>query len=116
MSPIVTMVAPLKPHMILPAKLSLSKEMFICLKAGNCNRSAALPGSTSTPCPSKSLIHKVSISASWCGVMTLEGFTGGKDIGLSIDWIAQLLSRMWMVFTRAQTLDACNNLFFWCLD
>ena len=84
MSPIVTMVAPLKPDRILPAELSLSKEMFICLKAGSCNRSAALPGSTSTQCTSKSLIHNISTSASWCGVMTLDGLIGGKDIGSSI--------------------------------
>ena len=84
MSPMVTVVAPLKPNRILPAKLSLSKEMFICLNAGSYNRSAALPGSTSTLWTSKSLIHKVSTSASWCGIMTLDGLIGGKDIGSSI--------------------------------
>ena len=84
MSPIITMVAPLNPDRILPVELSLSKEMFICLKVGSCNRSVALPGSTSTLCTSKSLIHRVSTSALWCGVMTLDGLTGGKDIGLSI--------------------------------
>ena len=84
MSPIVTMVAPLKPNRILPAELSLSKEMFLCLKAGSCNRSTALPGLTSTLCTSKSLIHKVSTSASWWGVMTLDGLIRGKDIGPSI--------------------------------
>ena len=93
MSPIVTVVAPLKPDRIIPIEFSLSKEMFICLKAGSCNRLAALPGSTSTLCTSKSLIHKVSTSASWCGVMTLDGFIGGKDIGPSIGWISLLLSR-----------------------
>ena len=92
MSPIVTMVAPLKPNMILPAELSLSKEMFIYLKAGNCNRSAALPGSTSILCTSKWLIHKVSTNASWYGVMTLDELTGGKDIGPSIGWTTLLLS------------------------
>ena len=40
MSPIVTVVAPLNPDKILPAELSLSKEMFICLKAGSCNRAS----------------------------------------------------------------------------
>ena len=81
MSPIVTVVTALKPDRILPPELGLSKEMFICLKAGSCNRSTALPGLTSTPCTSKSLIHKVSTSASWWGVMTLDGLIRGKDIG-----------------------------------
>ena len=84
MSPIVIVVAPLNPDRILPAELSLSKEIFICLKAGSCNRSGVLPESTSTLCTSKSLIHRVSTSASWCGVMTLDGLIGGKDIGFSI--------------------------------
>ena len=116
MSPIVTMVAPLNPDKILPAELNLSKEMFIYLKASSCNRSAALPGSTSTLCTSKSLIHRVSTSASWCVVMTLDGLTGGKDIGPSIGWIALLLSRTWMVFTRARAVAARNSLLFWRLD
>ena len=81
MSPIVTVVASLNPDRILPTELSLSKDMFICLKAGNYNKSAALPRSTNTLCTSKSLIHSVSTSASWCGVMTLGGFKGGNDIG-----------------------------------
>ena len=80
MSPIVTVVAQLNSDMILPAELSLSKEIFICLKASNCNRSAMLPGSISTLCTSKLLIHRVSTSASWCEVMTLDGLTGGNDI------------------------------------
>ena len=84
MSPIVTVVAPLKPDRIPPAELSLSKEMFIYLNAGSCNRSAAVPGSTNTLCTLKSLIHKVSTSASWCGTMTLDGLLGGKDMGPSI--------------------------------
>ena len=116
MSPIVTVVALLKPDMILPDELNLSKEMLICLKAGSCNRSAALPGSTSNLCTSKSLIHKVITSASWCGVMTLDGFIGGKDIGSLIGWIALLLLGTWMVFTRAQTVAARNSLFFRRLD
>ena len=81
MSPIITVVALLNPNGILPVELSLSKEMFICLKAGSCNRLAALPGSTSTLCTSKSLIHRVSTSALWCEVMTLDGLTKGEDIG-----------------------------------
>ena len=85
MLPIVTVVAPLKPDRILPVKLSLSKEMFICLKAGGCSKSVALPGSTSTLCTLKLSTHNVSTSASWCGVMTLDEFIGGKDIGPSID-------------------------------
>ena len=113
MLPIVTVVVPLKPDEILPAELSLSKEMFICLKAGNCNRSAALPGSNSTLCTSKSLIHKVSTSASWCGVTTLDGLIGGKGIGSSIGRISLLLSGTWMVFTRAWTVAARNSLFFY---
>ena len=84
MSPIVTMVASLKPNRILLAELSMSNEMFIYLKADSCNRSAALSGLTSTLCTSKLLIHKVSTSASWCGVMTLDGLIGGKDIWPSI--------------------------------
>ena len=82
MSPIGTMVAPLKPDRILSLELRLSKEMFIFLKAGSCNRLATLPGSTSALCTSKLLIHKVSTSALCGGVMTLDGFIGGKDIGL----------------------------------
>ena len=85
MLPIIIMVAPLNQNMILLAKLNMSKEMFICLKVGSCNRSAALLGSTSALSTSKSLIHRVSTSASWCRVMTLNGLTGGKDIGSSID-------------------------------
>ena len=110
------MVAPLNPNRILPAELNLSKEMFICLKAGSCNRLAALPGSTSTLCTSKSLIHRVSTGASWCRVMTLDGLTRGNDIGLSIGWIALLLSGVWMVFTRARVVAARKSLFFWGLD
>ena len=116
MSPIVTVVTPLKPGRILPTKLSLSKEMFICLKAGSCNRSVTLPGSTSTLCTSKLLIHKVSASASWCGEMTLDQLTGGKYIGPSIGWIALLLFGTWMVFTRAWAVAAHNSLLFWRLD
>ena len=86
------MVAPLNLDRILPAELSMSKEMFICPKAGGCNRSAALPGSTSSLCTLKSLIHRVSMSASWCRVMTLDRLIGGKAIGPSIGWIALLLS------------------------
>ena len=82
MSPIVTMVAPLKPNRIFPVELSLSKEMFICLNVGSCNRSTALLGSTNTLCTSKSLIHKVSTSASWCGTMTLDGLMRGKGYGV----------------------------------
>ena len=81
MLPIVTVVAPLNSDKILPAKLCLSKEIFIFLKTGSCNRSVALLGSTTTLCTSKSLIHRVSTSASWFGVMTLDGLTRGKDIG-----------------------------------
>ena len=110
------MVSRLNPNRILPAEFSLSKEMFICLKAGNCNKSAMLPGSTSTLCTSKSLIHRVSTSALWCGVMTLDGLIGGKDTGSSIGWIAPLLSGTWMVFTRARVMATRNSLLFWRLD
>ena len=112
MSPIVTVVAPLNPDRILPAELSLSNDILIYLKAGSYNRSAALPGSTSTLCTSKSLIHRVSTSALWCGVMTLDRLTEGKDIGPSIGWIALLLSGMWMVFTQARAVAARNSLIF----
>ena len=111
-SPIVTVVDPLKPDRTLLTELSLSKEMFVYLNTGSCNRSAALPGSTSTLYTSKSLIHKVSTSASWCEVMTLDGLIGGKDIGSSISWTSLLLSGAWMVFIRARTVAAHNNLFF----
>ena len=94
MTPIVTVVAQLNSDRILPAELNLSKKMFIYLKVGSCNRSAALPRSTSTLCTSKLIIHRVSMSASWCKVMTLDGLTGRKDIGSSIGWIALLLSEM----------------------
>ena len=77
----VSVVAPLNLDKILLAELSLSSGTFICHKAKRCNRSVVLPGSTSTPCTSKLLMHKVSISASWCGVMTLDGLMGGKYIG-----------------------------------
>ena len=100
MSPIVTMVAVLNPDRIPPTEHSLSKEMFICLKASNCNKSIVLLWSTSTLCTLKSLIYRVSTSASWCRVMTLDRLTGGKDMGSSIGWIALLLSGMWMVFTH----------------
>ena len=99
MSPIVTVVAPLKSDRIISAELCLPKDMPICLKAGSCNRSVALLGSTSTLCTLKVLIHKVSMSASWFGVMTLDKLIGGKDIGSSIGWIVLLLSEAWMVFT-----------------
>ena len=116
MSPIVPMVAPLKPDKILPLELRLSKEMFIFLKVGSCNRLVALLGSTSTLCTLKLFIHNVSTSASCGGIMTLDGFIGGKDIGPSTEWIALMLSGMWMVFTWARTMAAHNNLFFWRLD
>ena len=95
MLPIIIVAAPLKSDMILLAELRFSKEMFICLKVGSCNRSAALLRSTSTLCTSKLLIHKVSTSASWCGVMTLDGLIEGKDIGPTIGWITLLLSGTW---------------------
>ena len=116
MSLIMIVVALLKPDRILPAKLCLSKEMFIFLKAGRFNRSVTLPRSTSTLCTSKLLIHKVSTSASWCGVMTLDGLIRGNDIGSSIGWISLLLFGTWMVFTRARTMAVRNNLFFWRLE
>ena len=94
------MVAPLNLDKILPAELSLSSGTFICLKAGSCNKLVALPGSTNTLCTSKLLMHKVSISASWCGVMTLDRLMGGKDMGSLIDCIGLLLSRVLMEFTR----------------
>ena len=96
----VSVVAPLNPDKVLPAELSLSSGNFICLKAGSCNKSTALLGSTSTLCTSKLLMHKVSTSRSWCGVMTLDGLMGGKDMGSSTGYIALLLSEVLMVFTR----------------
>ena len=46
----------------------------------------------------------------------LEGLIGGKNIGSLIGWIALLLFGAWMVFTRAWTVAARNNLFLWHLD
>ena len=97
----VSVVAPLNLDKILQAELSLSSDTCICLKVGSCNKSAALPGSTGTLCTSKLLMHKVRTSASWCGVITLDGLMGGKDIGLSIGCITSLLFEVLMVFTRA---------------
>ena len=88
----VSVVAPLNLDKILPVELSLSSGTFICLKAISCNKLAALPGLTSTLCTSKLLMHKVSTSASWCGVTTLDGLMGGKDMGPSTGFIAILLS------------------------
>ena len=102
MSPIVTVVAPLKPGRTLPAALSLSKEMFICLNVGSCNRSATLLGSTNTLCTLKSLIHKVSTRASWCGTMTLDELMGRKDMGPSIGWTVLPLTGACNVFIRAR--------------
>ena len=116
MWPIVNVVAPLNSDRILLAELSLSKEMFIYLKAGSCNKSVAMPGLTSTLCTPKSLIHRVSMSASWCRVMTLDGLTRENDIGSSIGWIALLLYGMWMVFTQARVVATSYNLVFWRLD
>ena len=96
----VSVVALLNPDKILLAELSLSSGNFICLKAGSFNKSTALSGSTSTLCTSKLLMHKVSTSRSWCGVMTLDGLMGGKDMGSSTGYIALLLSEVLMVFTR----------------
>ena len=100
-SPMVSVVAPLNPEQILPAKLTLPRGTFIYLKAGSCNKLVALPGSTSTLCTSKLLMHKVSTSVSWCGVITLNGLVRGKDIGPSTSCIALLLSGVLMVFTWA---------------
>ena len=80
----VTVVAPLNPDKTLFVELSFSNGMFICLKAGSCSRLAALLGSTSTLCTSKLLIYKVSTSASWYGVTTLDGLgrvNRGKGYG-----------------------------------
>ena len=107
----VSVVAPLNPDKILPAEMSLSTGTFIYLKAGSCNKSVPLPGSTITLCTSKLLMHKVSTSASWCGVMTLDGLMGGKDMGSSTGYIPLLLFRVLMVFTQAQTVAACSNFF-----
>ena len=96
----VSVVSPLNPDKILPAELSLSSRTFIFLKVGSCNKSTALPGSTGTLCTSKLLMHKVSTSASWCEVMTLDGLIGGKDMGPSTGCIALLLSGVLMLFTR----------------
>ena len=89
-SPTISVVSPLNPDKILPGELGLSSDTCICLKAGSCNKSASLPGSTSTLCTL--LMHKVRTSASWCGVITLDGLMGGKDMAQSTGCIASLLS------------------------
>ena len=94
----VSVVAPLNSEKILSAELSLSRGTFICLKAGSYNKLVVLPGSTSTLSTSTLLMHKVSTSASWCGVITLDGLMGGKDMGSSTSCIALLLSEVLMVF------------------
>ena len=96
----VSMVATLNSKKILTTELSLSSETFIFLKAGSCNRSAALPRLTSTLCTSKLLMYKVGTSASWCGVMNLDGLMGGKDMGPLTCCIDLLLSGVPTVFTR----------------
>ena len=63
-SPSVVVVAPLKLESICPAEFNISRESFIWLKAGSCNKSTALPESTSTLCTSKPLIQRGSTSAS----------------------------------------------------
>ena len=63
MSPSVVVGTPLKPERIRPAEFNIREESFIWLKVGSCNKSVALPGSTSTLCRSKPLIQRVSISA-----------------------------------------------------
>ena len=60
----VTVVAPLKPERIRLVEFNTPKESFIRLKAGSCNKSAALPRSISTLCTSKQLIQRVGTSAS----------------------------------------------------
>ena len=112
----VSVVAPLNLDIILEAEMSLSSGTCICLKARSCNRSAALLGSMSTLCTSKLLIHKVRTSASWCGVITLDGLKGGKDMGPSIGCIASLLSKVLMVFIRARIVAARGKFFLRQLD
>ena len=107
---------PVKPEQDSGNRTQPVKEIFIFLKAGNYNRLTVLPGLTCTLCTSKSLIHRVSTSASWCGVMTLDGLTSGNDIGSSISWIALLLSGTWMVFTIARVMATRNSFLFWSLD
>ena len=60
----VVVVALLKLESIRSAEFNIPKESFIWLKAGSYNKFAALPGSTSTLCTSKPLIHRASTSAS----------------------------------------------------
>ena len=115
-SPMVSVVAPLNPDKVLLAELSLSSETFIFLNAGSYNKSVLLPRSTSTMCTLKLLIHKVSTSASWCEVLTLDGLMGGKDMGSSTDYTALLLFGVLMVFTRAQTVPVRRSFFLENLD
>ena len=64
MSPSVVVVVPLKPEMTRPIEFNISEESLIWLKAGSYNKSAMLPGSTSTICTSRPLIQRLSTSAS----------------------------------------------------
>ena len=95
-SPRVTVVAPLKPERSRPTKFNIRGESFIWLKADICNKSAALLGSTSTLCISKSLMQRVSTK---CIIMTLLGFTGGKDMRSSIGLGSSRLPLVWTAFT-----------------
>ena len=101
MSPSVVVFEPLKPERIRPTEFNIYEESFIWLKVGSCNKSVVPLGSTSTLCTSKQLIQRVSTSASKWGIMTLLGFTGGKDIGSSIGSISSRLALVWIAFTRA---------------
>ena len=64
MSPSVVVIASLKLERIFPTEFNIHEEIFIWLKVGNCNKSTALLGSTSTLRTSKPLIHRMSKSAS----------------------------------------------------
>ena len=112
----VVVVAPLKPERIRSAKFNISGESFIWLKAGSCNKSAMLPGSTSTMCTSKSLLQNVSTSASQWGTITLFEFIRGKDMRQSIGLVSSRLLLAWTAFTQALTVAALKSFFCWRFD
>ena len=58
MSPSVVVVASLKPERTRLVEFNILEESFLWLKESSCNKSVALPGSTSTLCTSKPLIKK----------------------------------------------------------
>ena len=109
-------VATLKQKRIRLAEFTTSKESFICLNASSCNKPVAMLGSINTICTSKLLIQRVSTSASWWGIITLFGLTGGKDMVPSIGLVSSCLLSVLTTFTWALTVAALKSFFYWRFD